>query len=148
MYAGAFASPNPRSTLVAGGGFFVAGPDGLYMARFGWAHPSSGLAHSHRVADSLLGLVQPIGGFRRQLTAPRGDGIVIRPGYQVTLFGAGDFFMRFDAGALFGAPVYASEVDGKAISGEAVGAELTPWRVAQGCGPGGLAIISTWSTFQ
>jgi hypothetical protein len=148
MYAGAFASSNPRSTLVAGGGFFRVGPDGLYMARFGWADPSTGLAHSARMAGGLLGFVQPIAGFRRRLTFAVADGVMIRPGYQCTLFKSGDFFARFDAGAQVGQPVYASEVDGKAISGEAVGAELTPWIITTPCGPGGLAIISTWSNFQ
>lgn len=144
MYAGAFASPNPRSSLVAGGGFFVAGPDGLYMARFGWADPATGLARSERVAGALLGFVQPIVGFRRQISVRD----MIRPGYPVTLFSAGDFFARFDGGAIVGQPVYASIVDGKAISGEADAAELTPWVITRGCGPGGLAIISTWSNFQ
>lgn len=146
MYAGAFASRNPRSVLVAGGGFFrAADPDGLYMARFGWAKPSTGLAHSERVTEALLGFVQPVVGFRRQMVQ---DGVLIRPGYQVTLFSAGDFYARFAGGAQIGARVYASIVDGKAISGEAADAEPTQWVVAQGCGPGGLAIISTWSNFQ
>jgi hypothetical protein len=149
MYAGAFASRNPRSALVAGGGFFrAADPDGLYMARFGWADPNTGFAHSERVAGALLGFVQPIAGFRRQLVLPTRSGVLIRPGYQVTLFSTGDFFARFAGGATLGQPVYASILDGNAISGEADDAERTPWTVIQGCGPGGLAIISTWSNFQ
>lgn len=148
MYAGAFASPNPRSSLVAGGGFFRVGPDGLYMARFGWADPNTGLAHSHLVAGALLGFVQPVAGFRRQLTYPTRDGVVIRPGYQCTLFSTGEFYARFLGGAQLGQPVYASALDGNPISGEADDAERTPWSIIQGCGPGGLAIISTWSNFQ
>jgi hypothetical protein len=149
MYAGAFASNNPRSSLVAGGGFFKAAePDGLYMGRFGWADPNTGWAHSDRVAGALLGFVQPVAGFRRQLTYPTRQGVLIRPGYQVTLFNSGDFFARFDGGAVVGARVFASVLDGRAISGEADDAELTPWFVNTNCGPGGLAIISTWSIFQ
>lgn len=149
MYAGAFASNNPRSSLLAGGGFFKAAqPDGLYMARFGWADPNTGWAYSDRVAGRLLGFVQPVAGFRRQLTRPTADGVLIRPGYPVTLFSAGDFYVQFAAGAVAGSRVYASYVDGKAISGQAASAELTPWFVNTNCAPGGLAIISTRSIFQ
>lgn len=148
MYPGAFASSNPRSALVAGGGFFRVGPDGLYMGRFGWADPNTGLAYSTRPAGAFLGLVQPVAGFRRQLTHIVAGGVMIRPGYQCTLFKSGDFYARFDAGAQIGNPVYASVLDGKAISGEADDAELTPWIITTPCGPGGLAIISTWSNFQ
>jgi hypothetical protein len=148
MFAGAFASPNPRSCLAAGGGFFrAAEPDGLYMGRFGWADPNTGWAHSERVAGGLLAFVQPVAGFRRQLSHVTALGAMIRPGYQVTLFSSGDFYARFEAGAALGARVYASIVDGKAIAGETDAAELTPWVVVQPCGPGGLAIISTWSNF-
>lgn len=148
MYAGAFASPNPRSVLAAGGGFFRVGPEGVYMGRFGWADPNTGLVHSNLVAGALLGFVQPVAGFRRRLTFPTANGVMIRPGYQCTLFSAGDFFARFPAGAVAGNLVYASTLDGNAISGEADDAEVTPWRVTTSCGPGGLAIISTWSTYQ
>lgn len=149
MYAGAFASNNPRSSLLAGGGFFrAADPDGLYMGRFGWASPSTGWARSDKVAGALLGFVQPVAGFRRQLTRPTAQGVIIRPGYQVTLFSSGDFYAHFADGALAGARVYASDVDGRAISGQAAGATITPWFVNTNCAPGGLAIISTWSIFQ
>lgn len=145
--AGAFASRNPRSVLLAGGGSFVAAqPDGVFMARFAWANVATGQAASMpTAADNLLGFVQPYPGYWRTLVR---DGQIVRPGYPVTLFGSGDFYARFTAGAEGGARVYASALDGAPISGEADDAEITPWRVAVGCNPGELAIISTWSIPQ
>ena len=145
--AGAFASRNPRSALLAGGGFFrAADPDGLIEAHFGWANVVTGFAgNSPSAPDDLLGFVQPAPGYARRWLR---EGRVIRPGYGVTLFAAGDFFARFAAGAEGGSRVYASTLDGSPISGEADDAEATPWVVAAGCEPGGLAIISTWSIPQ
>jgi hypothetical protein len=144
MFPGAFASRNPRSVVLAGGGFFVAGPEGLHMAHFGWANPETGLAESSP-NGGLLGFVQPVVGSWRRLSV---DGLLIRPGYNVTLFAGGDFYARFAEGASPLQPVYASTLDGAAISGEADAAELTPWYTASECAPGGLAIISTWSKPQ
>lgn len=118
------------------------------MARFAWADPNTGLVFPSLVAGALLGFVQPVAGFRRRLTEATAAGLMIRPGYQCTLFSAGDFFARFPAGAVAGNRVYASVLDGNAFSGEADDAEPTPWFVTTSCGPGGLAIISTWSTYQ
>lgn len=144
MFPGAFASRNPRSVTLAGGGFFRSGPDGLFMAHFGWANPETGLAESVP-NGGLLGFVQPVVGSWRRLSV---NGLMIRPGYNVTLFAGGDFFARFAAGAEPMQPVYASTLDGAPISGEADDAERTPWFVASQCAPGELAIISTWSKPQ
>lgn len=145
MFPGAFASNNPRSVTVAGGGFFTAGDDGLVMAHFGWADPRNGRASNLYNPDALLGLVQPQVGSTRRLSV---DGISIRPGYPCTLFAAGDFYARFKAGAESGSRVYASMLDGAPVSGESDDAIATPWYVVTGCPPGGLAIISTWSRPQ
>lgn len=145
MFPGAFASNNPRSVTVAGGGFFTAADDGLIMAHFGWADPQTGRAGNLFNPDGMLGLVQPQAGYRARLSV---DGVHIRPGYPVTLFAAGDFYARFAAGAESGSRVYASMLDGAPISGESDAAIATPWYVVQGCPPGGLAIISTWSRPQ
>jgi hypothetical protein len=144
---GAFASRNPRSALVAGGGFFrAADPDGVIMARFAWANPETGLASSERVtANDLLGFVQPVPGYWRMMVR---EGRYIRPGLPVTLFAGGDFWARFADGALMGQRVYASILDGAVISGEAYDAEPTPWFVVTNAAPGELAVISTWSVPQ
>lgn len=143
---GAFASRNPRTVLLAGGGFFrAAAPDGLVMARFGFADPLTGLAANYRTYDrELLGFVQPVAG-RWRLNMR--DCRAIRPGYEVTLFARGDFYVQFPSGAERGQIVYASVLDGTPISGEATDAEPTPWEVAYGCNPGELAIIQPRSMF-
>jgi hypothetical protein len=145
--AGAFASTNPRSVLLAGGGSFrAADPDGVFMARFAWADVETGFAASHpQTANDLLGFVQPYPGYLWRVVR---EGRIIRPGYGVTMFASGDFYARFPAGAEAGQRVYASALDGSPISGEADDAEITPWWVAAGCAPGELAIISTWSIRQ
>lgn len=145
--AGAFASTNPRSALLAGGGSFrAAEPDGVVMAHFAWADVETGFAASFpQAADNLLGFVQPYPGYMWRATR---DCRIIRPGYGLTMFSGGDFYARFVNGAETGSRVYASTVDGAPISGEADDAEVTPWHVAVGCDAGGLAIISTWSIPQ
>lgn len=144
--AGAFASTNPRSVLLAGGGSFrAADPDGVYMARFAWADVETGFAYSVQIAGGMLGFVQPYPGYLWRVVR---EGRIIRPGYGVTMFANGDFYARFAGGAEGGARVYASTLDGSPISGEADDAEITPWWVAAGCAPGELAIISTWSIPQ
>lgn len=145
--AGAFASTNPRSVLLAGGGSFrAADPDGVYMAHFAWANVETGYAASQpQTANDLLGFVQPYPGMLwRAVRAGR----IIRPGYGVTMFATGDFYARFPGGAEIGSRVYASTLDGTPIAGEADDAEVTPWSVAAGCAPGELAIISSRSITQ
>lgn len=116
--------------------------DGLEVGVFGWVN-ADGLVSNTKLLDSQrLGFVLPLMSFR---PVPPLWGVV-PPGYQVTLATAGDFFACFPGGAEPGAPVYASLFDGTPISGETPDAELTPWTVVIGCPPGGLAIISTWST--
>jgi hypothetical protein len=142
MFPGAFASRNPRSVVMAGAGFFRSGPDGLIMSQFGWADPETMLARN--VPSGLLGLVALVAGARRLSVTGR----TLRPGYGCTLFSAGDFYVCFPDGASPLQRVYASELDGTPISGEAVDALPTPWYTVTGCAPGGLAIISTWSIPQ
>jgi hypothetical protein len=116
------------------------------MARFAWADVETGFAASSpQTPNDLLGFVQPYPGYAWRAVR---DGRIIRPGYGLTMFGGGDFYARFPSGAEGGARVYASTLDGSPISGEADGANITPWYVAIGCAPGELAIISTWSIPQ
>jgi hypothetical protein len=144
---GAFASNNPRSVVIAGRGFFVAGDDGLIMAHFGWADPVTGKAGNLYNPEGMLGFVQPQTGARRRMSVDYAEAL-IRPGYGVTLFSGGDFYARFAGGAEAGSRVYASMLDGAPISGEADDAIATPWYVLQSVAAGGVAIISTWSRPQ
>lgn len=142
-FEGAFASTNPRAVLLAGSLMYRAGEDGLAVARFAWADPVTGFAANERTSPGqLLAFVLPIFDGRNAVRISRGVRY-IRPGLGVTLMTGGDFWARFEAGASAGQPVYASPVDGSVISGEADGAELTPWVVVNDTDAGGLAIIST-----
>lgn len=142
---GFFASRNPGSVLLAGPVSFRAGVNGLAVARFGFADVSSGLVDNARLnASQILGFVFPSVNGNSAVRVWRGTRYV-RPGVGVTLMQAGDYWARFTGGAQAGSSVYASLVDGTAVSGEADGAELTRWFVATDTGPGGLAIISTTS---
>lgn len=144
-FEGVFASLNPRAVLLAGSVAFRAGNDGLAVARFGWANADSGLVDNTRTSSGQLqGYVYPVVSGNSAMRVHRGQRFV-RPGVGVTLYRNGDFWVRFAGGATAGYPVYALLVDGSAISGQAAGAELTPWFVATDAAPGGLAIISTTS---
>lgn len=121
----------------------MAGEDGLAVGRFGWANIDTARANNARSSpDDLLGFVIPVADGAQAIRITRGVRY-IRPGVGVTLMSAGDYFARFPAGALAGSRVYASLIDGSAISGEAADAEATPWYVVTDTAPGGLAIIST-----
>lgn len=142
---GYFASRNPASVLLAGPVAWRAGNDGLAVARFGFADSDSGLVDNVRSnARQSLGYVFPVVNGNSSIRVWRGQRYA-RPGVGVTLYRAGDYWVRFAWGAQAGAIVYASTVDGTAISGESDGAEATRWYVATDTGPGGLAIISTIS---
>lgn len=140
---GAFASRNPRAVLLAGSSMFKASDDGLAVARFAWADRDTGFAANTRThSRQLLGFVLPVANGAYSIRIARGRRY-IRPGLGVTLMASADVWVRFYSGASAGQPVYASLVDGAAISGQADGAELTPWFVVTNAQPGGLAIIST-----
>jgi len=139
---------------------------GTIQGRFGWLS-QSGLVNNTRLAASdRIGLVIPfrslnganggvVGGpralagsqaswtweFLDTTTAP--PVLRVRPGLVVTLHGRGNFWVRFAGGAVPGNTVYASLVDGSAISGPADNAEATPWSVITVTQPGALGIIST-----
>jgi hypothetical protein len=143
---GSFASNNPRAVTLAGvSAFRAAAPDGLAVGVFGWADPDTGYAANERTsAGQILGFVIPVYDGAWPVQRLPGRRAFVRPGFQVTLCSGGDFWAKFDAGAEVGAPVYASIVDGSAISGYAADAELTRWVVATAAAPGELAIISTY----
>jgi hypothetical protein len=140
---GAFASRNPRTVLLAGAyQFKAADPDGLIVGRFGFADYETAFAANARTkAAQRLAFVLPLANGYAIRT--RRGFIYARPGVAITLMQGGDFWARFAYGASAGQQVYASQVDGAAISGQADGAEPTQWFVVTDAQPGGLAIIST-----
>lgn len=106
--AGDFASANPRASVVAGEGQFVAGSGGVTVGVFaravsgvvsnGGAGPATGFVH--RDMQALI------------TTYLSGDSMVIPEGLPVTLHSAGDFWAKFAGGATIGQKVYASYADG------------------------------------
>lgn len=142
---GYFASRNPASVLLAGPVAWRAGNDGLAVARFGFCDTESGLVDNARSnVGQTLGYVFPVVNGTTSVRVWRGQRF-IRPGVGVTIMQAGDYWVRFPSGAQVGMVVYASTIDGTAISGESDGAESTRWFTVTDTGPGGLAIISTTS---
>lgn len=145
-FDGAFASCNPRTQVLAGAGGLVAGnPDGVAVARFGWANADTGRVLNERGSPSdRLGFVLPVCGSWQRIYWNESKRW-LRPGLAVTLCTRGDFWVCFPGGALRGQRVYAGALDGTPISGYAADAELTPWSVVTSAAPGQLAIISSWS---
>lgn len=144
---GAIASRNPLINAVAFSGAFQAAPGDLIVGRFGWADLTTGtIANTRTNAAQRLGFVLMQRGTWQRVYFDKGTWH-LRAGYAVTLEARGDFWAKFAGGAIPGNPVYASLVDGSAISGYAAGAELTPWTVSTFCGANGLSIISTWSNY-
>lgn len=135
--------------MLAGSAMFRApDPDGLAVGQFAWANPATGLATNSKPNDeTLLGFVLPnYGGWQRMSFTHMRQ--FLRPGVEVTMCAAGDFWARFPYGAIPGQPVYALTVDGTPISGYSDAAQPTPWSVVSFASPGELAIISTWSKIQ
>ena len=151
---GAFAQPNPQYQLsnppyptLSG----QAASGGVIQGRFAWRDPDTGYVGNAQVAGASLGIVIPEVGWRatwgKVFYDPTVCAVRIRQYLPVTLGVRGPYWVRFLAGAYGGSPVYADNVDGHAISGEASNATLTPWTVTTQCMPGGLAIINTSAKF-
>jgi hypothetical protein len=142
--AGDFASANPRASVVAGEGQFVAGSGGVTVGLFAWA-----------VAGVVTnaGSGAPTGFVHRDLQALittflAEAGLVIPQGLPVTLFNQGDFWVKTGTSATLGQKVFASLTTGGVQTG-AAGATIggyieTPWKVDSVGGVNELIQISTW----
>jgi hypothetical protein len=117
---GDFASANPRATaLTPDGGAFVAGPGGVTVGKFAWVAPDgrtvnsfgeSGVAPSGFIHRDQQGLLT------QYLQAA---GMLIPPGFPVTLMVAGDFLAK-NAGtssSTVGEAIYALYADGSVLPG-------------------------------
>lgn len=160
----------PFRSSTAGPGAARSNSPGTIQGRFGWLNSATGLVNNTRVAsDDQIGVVIPfrslngsnggVVGGPRGLAGPQASwtwefwdpvagALRVRPGLVVTLHVAGNFWLRFPGGAIFGNSVYASLVDGSAVSGPAANCELTPWFVSSIAAPGTLAIVSTTAQFS
>ncbi len=133
-----------RGPKVAG---YVAAPGDLIMGQFGWADATDQTIANTRTAPSqTCGYIVPQRG--NWNLCYRSNGLwYLRSGFPATLQVVGTVMVRFAGGAIPGNPVYASLIDGSAISGYSANAELTRWFVITNAAPGQMATISTWSTF-
>lgn len=92
--AGDFASANPRASVLAGAGQLVAGPNGVTVGRFAWIDPVTGTVSNN-------GVGAPAGFVHRNQQALitiflAEQSNVIPAGLPVTLFDAGDFWVKND----------------------------------------------------
>lgn len=122
----------------------AAGPDGLIVGRFAWVNAELQTVSNRWALGFQLGFVPLI-----QLSYPglhliAGGLLQLRAGYAAVVVSFGDFWARFPYGAQVGDRVYAAAIDGAPISGQAIDAMPTRWKVATNCAPGELAIITIW----
>jgi hypothetical protein len=118
--AGDFASGNPRFSVIAGAGAFVAGALGIYVGRFAWA---SMLDVDSEGAPAILNNfgAGPVTGFiHREQQALITEylqeaSMKVPAGFAVTAMNGGDFLVRNDGAAqgLIGMKAYANLADGK-----------------------------------
>lgn len=114
--AGDFASGNPRASVLAGAGAFIAAALGAIVGRFAWAD-TTGLV-SNSGGNGTLGFIH-----RDQQalisTYLAQNSNTVPSGFPVTLMNGGDFWASFAAGATRGQKVFASYEDGTAVAGTA-----------------------------
>ena len=126
--SGDFASSNPRTTVLAGPGGFVAGTGGVNTGHFAWIAPDSVTVYNHGTATNA-----PHGFVHREqqaliqtYLAEYGNNIPV--GFPVTLHNEGDFWATVggSTAATLGAAVYANYADGAVTVGSAsTGASVT-----------------------
>lgn len=125
---GDFASANPRFSVIAGAGAFVAGLAGVLVGRFAWAQ----MTHVDDVGGPAVVNsygAGPVTGFvHREFQALireylQESSMIVPPGFGVTLMSGGDFIVknRGATQALIGMKAYAKFSDGS-ISFAAAGA--------------------------
>lgn len=94
---GDFCDSNPRSTVDAGAGALVAGPNGLTVGLFAWVDPTDGRSANNYGAGAPAGFVhRDQQAIITQFLAD--DTLSIYPGAPATLFNAGGFWV-VNAGA-------------------------------------------------
>ena len=141
----------PFATMTAGAGALVGGPGGVAIGYFGFAHVDGTVTNAFLDPTDRIGVSIPVYVTERPNTWQRNfydeetDTLRAREGTEICLLTRGAVWVRFNDGAFAGQPVYASTLDGRAISGYADNAILTPWVVGTSTPAGGLAVITTFS---
>jgi hypothetical protein len=113
--AGDFASSNPRATVLAGPGGFVAGLGGVTVGKFAWVDDDGLTVLSHGTATRA-----PNGFVHREQQALiqtylAESGMNIPQGFPVTLHNEGDFFAKLGGSnaAVIGSAIYADYATGE-----------------------------------
>jgi hypothetical protein len=122
---GDYASTNPRATVLAGPGNLVAGLNGVRIGRFAWVSnvdqdANSAPGYVTNLGGTGAGNVGSVAGFvHREQQGLITDylveaGMVIKPGFGVTLMSAGDFWVKNSGTtqAFVGNKAYANFADG------------------------------------
>lgn len=142
---GDFASANPRATVLAGPGGLVVGAAGATVGRFGWADANGNVTNS--------GTGAPTGFIHREqqalITTFLAEASMVMPqGLPITLYKAGDFWVKTGTTATVGQKVFASTTDGSiqtAAAGSTVASYVeTNFYVDSAGNAGELIKIGTW----
>jgi hypothetical protein len=143
--AGDFASANPRSSVVAPEGGFVAGSGGVTVARFAWAQSDGTVLNAdasavpsgfvHREQQALIS------------TYLAESGNLIPAGLPVTIMRDGDYYFTANTNAaVLGQKVFASKTDGSTRTGAAgatiTGYTETAFTVSRACLTGELGVMT------
>lgn len=178
VYEGAFASRILAENLetlapfMSSAGTWQAPTGGLLQGRFGFGDYPTGLVYNAPVdpnAPYELGVVIPLestnnangnvvggpsrfGGPLARWTWETWDKTAkawrLRQGLMVTLAPNGNFYLRFAGGANYGDTVYASLIDGTAVSGSGVANTVaTNFKVCGQGGPRQLVVVSSSAKF-
>lgn len=129
--AGDFAGCNPRASVIAPPGGYMAAPDypvsfggalvnALIVGRFAWANYATGLMANYFQPNSLLGFVHRES--QTVITAFLDESrVAVQQGFPVTAHNQGDFWADFAASApdAAGLTVYADPLTGAASAGAA-----------------------------
>lgn len=92
--AGDFANANPRFTVPAGAGTFVAGAAGLLIGAFAWADPVVPNRLNSFGPGSVTGFVGRFGQRADIIQYLQDSSMVILPGMDATVYNGGDFLMK------------------------------------------------------
>lgn len=144
--AGDFASQNPYHTLLAGRAQYRVGATPVLIGTFAEVDTTTGLA-----VNAVSG-TKPFGFVGRQsnnaiITQWMGSSSMqLQPGYAITLYDGGDFYIQIAAATVTGQNVFASTTDGSiatATGDTLAGHVLTKFKVAIGAGANELATITS-----
>jgi hypothetical protein len=111
--AGDFANANPRFTVPAGAGTYVAGLNGLLIGAFAWADPVVPSRLNSFGAGAVTGFVGRFGQRADIINYLQEASMVILPGMDATVYNGGDFLAKNGGAAVtIGMKAYANYTTG------------------------------------